>query len=156
MGGGWISRLPIKGNRIGLIAITAGVIFGYWLIALAHKPVLEGIYGLIDDERLGQFVACMCLFFIPVTALAAFSPLAAEYLSSKFDYEAGYSSGMVYGVSTFGNIAGVLGTAFFLIPSYVLSSLIFAWAVMASILGVAFAWLFWPREEKGAASEASS
>ena len=40
---------------------------------------------------------------------------------------AGASSGLIYGTSTFGNILGVMVTAFALIPNFLTSELLVGW-----------------------------
>jgi hypothetical protein len=48
----------------------------------------------------------------------------------------GVASGIVYGISTLGNIAGVMLTAFALIPHFRVSTLLYGWLVVA-IVGLA-------------------
>ena len=60
--------------------------------------------------------------------LSAFLPLATETLA-RSGITAGLASGLVYGFSTFGNIAGVMGTAFLLIPNFRISHLMIAWFI---------------------------
>ena len=45
----------------------------------------------------------------------------------------GKASGVVYGVSTLGNIAGVMLTAFVLIPHLPVSTLLLLWLVVAFV-----------------------
>ena len=45
----------------------------------------------------------------------------------------GKASGIVYGVSTLGNIAGVMLTAFALIPHFPVSTLLYGWLVVAIV-----------------------
>ena len=44
----------------------------------------------------------------------------------------GQASGLVYGVSTLGNIAGVMLTAFALIPNFRVSTLLYGWLIVAA------------------------
>jgi hypothetical protein len=43
----------------------------------------------------------------------------------------GKASGLVYGVSTLGNIAGVMLTTFILIPHFRVSTLLYVWLAVA-------------------------
>jgi hypothetical protein len=45
----------------------------------------------------------------------------------------GKASGLIYGVSTLGNIAGVMLTAFVLIPHLPVSTLLYLWLVVALV-----------------------
>ena len=45
----------------------------------------------------------------------------------------GQASGIVYGTSTLGNIAGVMLTAFALIPNFRVSTLLFLWLGVAVV-----------------------
>jgi hypothetical protein len=70
------------------------------------------------------------LFFLPVTALSTFGPQCVQFLATR-GMPAGRASGVVYGVSTLGNIAGVMLTAFALIPHFPVSTLLYVWLTVA-------------------------
>jgi len=63
--------------------------------------------------------------------LSAFAPLATDVLARR-GISAGLASGLIYGVSTVGNIAGVMGTAFLLIPNFRISRLLIAWVFLVA------------------------
>jgi hypothetical protein len=54
----------------------------------------------------------------------------------------GKASGVVYGVSTLGNIAGVMLTAFALIPNFRVSTLLYLWLGVAVVSLAALLSLF--------------
>ena len=45
----------------------------------------------------------------------------------------GKASGIIYGVSTLGNIAGVMLTAFVFIPNFPVSTLLYVWLAVAVV-----------------------
>jgi hypothetical protein len=82
-------------------------------------------------------VACAALFLLPVCAVSALSPILAD-LASRLGRATGPASGLVYGISTAGNITGILLTVFFLIPSFPVSTILYMWLAAAVLLYVAF------------------
>jgi spermidine synthase len=66
----------------------------------------------------GAFAACAVLLFVPLVAASAMNPLLVAILMRR-EREAGDAgAGKVYFVSTLGSVAGVLATAFVLIPYF--------------------------------------
>lgn len=66
---------------------------------------------------LGAFVACLILLFLPLVATSAMNPLlVAIFLKSAGKQTGDAGAGKVFFVSTIGSVAGVLVTAFGLIP----------------------------------------
>jgi threonine/homoserine/homoserine lactone efflux protein len=59
-------------------------------------------------------------------------------LAARLGRATGPASGLVYGVSTAGNIAGILLTVFVLIPRYPVSSILYLWLAAAVLLYAAF------------------
>jgi len=66
-----------------------------------------------------------------VTALSSFGPQCVQYLAAR-GTPPGQASGLVYGASTLGNIAGVMLTAFALIPHFPVSTLLYGWLAVAA------------------------
>lgn len=65
----------------------------------------------------GAFVACLILLFLPLVATSAMNPLlVAIFLQSAGRQAGDAGAGKVFFVSTIGSVAGVLVTAFGLIP----------------------------------------
>ena len=127
--GGWVSGLP-NNRRVGgvrIIVILQTVSLGF--TAGYGKKFLRLVETGVESIPLGLLVACPALFFIPVMMLSAFLPLAIQALA-RGGTRAGPAAGLCYGLSTIGNIAGVMGTAFLLIPSFRISHLLIAWFVL--------------------------
>jgi len=83
------------------------------------------------DLILGSFIGCMVLLGVPLVLLSSMNPLLIA-LGGK--HEKGDSgAGKVFGISTIGSVAGVIGTAFILIPNIPNSKGIL---ILAMLLGV--------------------
>jgi len=70
----------------------------------------------IPDDRAGVTVAAAVLIFAPICLIACYSPFAVRLLLVS-THASGRQVGTVYGISTFGNILGTLGTSFWLVPT---------------------------------------
>src|SRR5687768_11011942 len=132
MVGGWISNLPpvprkrgqITGAILAVITLAATAFFG--------RALLGFIEITFPDMSTGLLVSCVGIFFLPVTSLSLFGPQCVQFLASR-GTPPGKASGIVYGVSTLGNIAGVMLTAFALIPHFRVSTLLYLWLGVAIV-----------------------
>lgn len=127
--GGWVSRLfqPRKHRWVWMMVGLNVICLGF--TAFLGKDFLRFIDTGIGSIGLGLLVACPVLFFLPVMMLSGFLPLVTEALAQS-GFSAGSASGLIYGTSTAGNIAGVMGTAFLLVPFFRVSHLLIAWFVL--------------------------
>lgn len=130
--GGWISNLPVAPRQRGQIAGAILAVLTLALTAFAGRALLGRIELEFTDLSTGLLVACAILFFLPVTALSTFGPQCVQYLAVR-GTPPGKASGLVYGVSTLGNIAGVMLTAFALIPYFRVSHLLYLWLGVAVV-----------------------
>lgn len=130
MGGGWISNLPDAARHRARLSCAALAVATLALAALAGRAVLGSIEGAVGSPLVGVLLACVGLFFVPVTALSTFSPQCVQFLATS-GMPPGKASGLVYGVSTLGNIAGVMLTTFVLIPNFRVSTLLYVWLGVA-------------------------
>jgi hypothetical protein len=124
--GGWISNQPPPQRRRAQLAAAALGLAALAATALFGGPILDRIELVLADINLGLLVSCLTLFFAPVAALSSFGPQCVQYLAGR-GTAPGAASGLVYGVSTVGNIAGVMLTAFALIPHVRVSVLLYLW-----------------------------
>ena len=77
----------------------------------------------------GKLIAtCLLLYFVPIASLAALTPVCVGFYD-RWRKSAGRSAGLLNGVSTLGNIAGVLLAALVLIPTFGIHSLLHVWWV---------------------------
>jgi hypothetical protein len=132
MVGGWISNLPPaprrRGQLIGLVVAVASLA----LVAAFGRVLLGRIEVAFEDVSTALLVSCVGIFFLPVTALSTFGPQCVQFLATR-GTPPGQASGIVYGVSTLGNIAGVMLTAFALIPHFRVSTLLYLWLAVAVV-----------------------
>ncbi|BET66513.1 hypothetical protein ASA1KI_14310 [Opitutales bacterium ASA1] len=139
--GGWVCGLSERRRNLARTSIAAIGVASLALTALAGRSLLGWIEVRFEDMNVGLLVACAGLFFVPVTALSSFGPQCVQFLSS-FGRSPGSASGLVYGISTLGNIAGVMLTAFVFIPNLRVSTLLILWLAVAVLgLGVLLALL---------------
>lgn len=131
LGGGLSSREPHRW-RPPLAGVFIGASIGLAFVAFAGRPCLGWIERNIPGFNAGLAVACPLLFLLPVTSLSAILPFCAQTFGF-WGYPSGFSTGLIYGTSTLGNIAGVLTTALVLIPRYGVRSLLCAWLVLGVV-----------------------
>ena len=130
--GGWISNAPTS-QRIRAQWIAGAVAVGSLAFtAIFGRAVLGQIEIAFTEITTGLLVACLGLFFLPVTTLSSFGPQCVQFLAGR-GTPPGKASGLVYGVSTLGNIAGVMLTAFVLIPHLPVSTLLYLWLGVALV-----------------------
>lgn len=130
--GGSISRLPPRRRRLAAAAVAAVSVTAFGVTALFGGPILAGIDAAVGDIRAAALLSCLALFLVPVLTLSCWPPMVTEALAS-LGLRPGHAAGQVYGVSTIGNIAGVMLTAFALIPSLRLSTMVVGWWAMALV-----------------------
>jgi spermidine synthase len=95
------------------------------------------------DLVAGAFIACSALLFVPLVATSAMNPLLVALLlkqSAAKGAAADGGAGSVFFVSTIGSVAGVIVTAFFMIPylSNFVSTLLVA--VLLALLPLPLLW----------------
>lgn len=130
--GGWNSNLAAAPRRRGQMAGVAIAILSLALTAALGRPLLDRIEVAFPEMSTALLVSCLGLFFLPVTALSSFGPQCVQFLASR-GTPPGKASGIIYGVSTLGNIAGVMLTAFALIPNFRVSTLLYGWLGVAVV-----------------------
>jgi hypothetical protein len=130
--GGWNSNLAPPARRRGQWIGAAVAVLSLALTAGFGRGLLDQIEVAFPEMSTALFVSCVGLFFLPVTALSTFGPQCVQFLATR-GMPPGKASGIVYGVSTLGNIAGVMLTAFVLIPHARVSTLLYVWLAVAVV-----------------------
>lgn len=124
--GGLVARRRPSERRPGLYGLVGLMLAGFLLNALAGRLFL----GWIDTQSWAaspaMATACLVLFFPPICGMAALTPILVQQVSES-GQQAGYASGLIYCIGTFGNIAGIMLTVFLLIPALPLSVLLWIW-----------------------------
>jgi hypothetical protein len=136
MVGGWISNLAPAARRRGQWIGALLAIGSLLVTALFGRTLLGQIENIFTETSTALLVSCLGIFFLPVTSLSLFGPQCVQFLASR-GTAPGKASGIVYGVSTLGNIAGVMLTAFALIPHLRVSTLLYLWLGVAVVSLVA-------------------
>lgn len=135
--GGHVSRAASgRPRRRLLLWLALAGVAGFLVTAAFGRNLL----GALDPARplvLNLVLACGALFLVPVCAVSALSPVLAD-LAARLGRATGPASGLVYGISTAGNITGILLTVFVLIPSYPVSSILYLWLAAAVLLYAGF------------------
>lgn len=132
MVGGWISNLAPGPRRRGQLTGAFLAVVTLAVAALFGRGLLGQIEEAFPEMSTALLVSCVGIFFLPVTALSLFGPQCVQFLASR-GTPPGKASGIVYGVSTLGNIAGVMLTAFVLIPHFPVSTLLYIWLGVAVV-----------------------
>lgn len=132
MMGGWVSSLADPSRRSAQLSLAALAVLTLAVTAGFGRSFLGRVELAFETSSMALLVACLGLFFVPVTALSSFGPQCVQYLANR-GTAPGKASGLVYGVSTLGNIAGVMLTAFALIPHFRISSLLYGWLFVAIV-----------------------
>jgi hypothetical protein len=112
-GGSIVDRRPSM--RVAAAAIAAAALY-LSAVPSAADWTMPWILDHIGDGPSGILTACAVLLLVPMSLLGMLSPVAVRLLVREAA-EAGRVAGFVYGVSTVGNVFGVLGTTFLLIPA---------------------------------------
>jgi hypothetical protein len=132
MVGGWISNLAPAARRRGQVLGAVLAVVSLAVTALFGRAMLGQIEIAFTETSTALLVSCLGIFFLPVTSLSLFGPQCVQFLASR-GTPPGKASGIVYGVSTLGNIAGVMLTAFALIPHLPVSTLLYLWLAVAVV-----------------------
>lgn len=149
--GGQISALEAGRRRRAQIAVAIVGVGAFAFTALLGRPALDRLEVAVTSINAGLSIACLGLFFVPVAALSSFTPQCVQFLAAR-GTTPGQASGVVYGVSTLGNIAGVMLTALALIPHFRVSSLLLTWLAVAGAGLAALIVLLQTPERRGAAA----
>jgi MFS family permease len=129
--GGACSRLTAPNIQRSMRAIGIAGAAGFVITAELGHPLLVVIDRYVQSLPVGLGLACVALFLGPVIALSAMLPIFTEILVKRGN-KSGLSTGLIYGMSTIGNIFGVMATAFLLIPRLHTSTLLVGWAISAA------------------------
>ena len=131
-GGYAVDAYPGVELLAGCVVLAAACLL---IVPPTADPVIRFIVETLGDGFLGVLVASLCLSLVPVAFLSACSPFVVRLL--LVDLEAGgKTAGLVYSVSTLGNVAGTLATTFFLIPSYGTRAITTAFGVVLALLAM--------------------
>lgn len=101
--------------------------------SFACYEVCDWVDLRIESLPAKLIATCLLLYFVPITSLSTINPVCVAYYDRR-EKSAGRSAGVLTGISTLGNIAGVLGAALLLIPTFGIQTLLQAWWIAAVLL----------------------
>ncbi len=113
LGGTMADRWPRATVLATLLTLAGATILALPVVA---RPVLAAFDAWNLGPRLNPLLASVTLFAIPSVLMGTTSPFAIK-LVAKDLATVGTSAGVLYALSTAGSIAGTVGTAFFLVPT---------------------------------------
>jgi MFS family permease len=125
-GGAIVDRYPT--SRVIAVSILLAALYLMLVPALADRVLLFILEKLGDGPGAVLFAAA-ALLLAPLSMLGTFSPVAVRLLVRSTD-ETGRVAGLVYGISTIGNVAGTLITTFVLIPAIGSRSITYVYAAI--------------------------
>ena len=141
IGSALVDRKPSARAMGGMILVAALYLA---LVPATADQIMSEILESMGDGASATLLASTVLLLVPLTLLGTFSPIAVSLLTRSAQ-EAGRVAGLVYGVSTIGNVVGTLFTTFTLIPA-IGSRAITYW--FAAVLAVCAGILFIPFDKK--------
>ena len=138
--GGKISDVKPDYATFSLIICLAGI---YVLITtFTLGGIFEFVLLMRLGDRYGPLVATIIILGIPSILLGMVSPYAIK-LSTKTLKRVGATAGNLYFVSTVGSIFGTFITAFFLIPEFGVTNILYGLSIMLigiSLVGLPLKW----------------
>ena len=126
------ARSTIAQRRIvaGLmIACVTTLLFN----SVAARAVCDWLDLHIASVPTKLITTCLVLYFVPVMSLSSITPVCIAWYDRR-EHAAGRSAGLLSGISTLGNIIGVLVAAFVLIPSFGTRALLHVWWISAAAI----------------------
>jgi predicted membrane-bound spermidine synthase len=112
-----------------MIACSATLLFN----SVASHAVCDWLDLQIANLPAKLITTCVLLYFVPVMSLSSITPVCVAYYDRR-EKAAGRSAGLVNGVSTLGNIIGVLVAAFVLIPTFGTRALLHFWWIASAAI----------------------
>jgi MFS family permease len=144
IGGGRIAdRWPTP--KLLAAAVGVAALFLAWVPALA-TPAIDAIQLHLGDGPAGILAASAALLLLPCTLLGILSPVTLRLLIVSRETSGGVA-GLVYGVSTMGNVAGILLTTFALMPLMGSRSLTYLFALVLAGCAVTLWLMPWRRAD---------
>lgn len=132
VGGAIVDRYPSP--RVIAVSIAAAAVY-LALIPLTADRVMTSILRSVGEGPSGVLLASSVLLLLPLSLLGTLSPVAVRLLIRSTS-ETGRVAGLVYGISTIGNVFGTLFTTFTLIPAIGSRSITYFFAGILALCSV--------------------
>ena len=131
--GATVSSRPWQKQRWVVLTLMIVCSISLLVNAVGSYAICDWIDLQVENFALKLILTSLTLYFAPVSIMSALIPLCVAYYDQN-RHAAGRSAGIVTGVSTLGNIAGVLLAAFLLIPNFGVRHLLQSWWVASVII----------------------
>ena len=131
----FVDRHPTPRVIVGACAFAALYLA---LVPGAADPMMEGILDRMGGGPAGILIAASALLLVPLSFLGTFSPVAVR-LMLRSTAQTGRIAGLVYGISTIGNIFGTLFTTFVLIPTIGSREITYLYAAVLAVSALSMA-----------------
>jgi hypothetical protein len=143
-------RSTVKQSRIvaGLMVVCSATLL---FDALGSYKVCDWLDGQIENLPTKLIATCILLYFVPVMTLSSITPVCIAYYD-RWEKSAGRSAGLLNGISTLGNIIGVLVAAFVLIPTFGIHILLHAWWICAGAIQLLLWFVLFSRSSRSSQS----
>ena len=115
------------------------------LVPVSADPVMAWILEHLGFGPIGILCASIALLLVPLSFLGTFAPVAVR-LMLRATHNAGRTAGLVYGISTIGNIFGTLFTTFALIPTIGSRAITYIYAAVLALCALSM--MFVPKERR--------
>jgi hypothetical protein len=135
IGGSIVDRYP--STRVAATAIILAAAY-LAVIPSTADDVMPWILNNFGGGPSGVLIAPAALLLVPMSLLGTLSPIGIRLLV-RTTAESGRVAGFVYAISTAGNVLGVLGTTFFLIPTIGSRAITY---LFSGVLGICAVMLF--------------
>ncbi len=137
--GGLVADRAPRTQVLGTVVVVAGLFL--CAVPPLATPVLDQmslVFGQGDHNQLivGALLSAILMMFVPMTMLSFFSPYAVRLLLQDTAH-GGRVAGSVYSITTIGNIVGTLGTALGLMRYMGSRDIMFSFAGVIIVCGVA-------------------
>ncbi len=115
---------------------------GAYFIAFPYfaDPILNTIMNVQGASLAASLMGSLLVCFVPLAALGMFTPWSVKLVVTRMD-TVGQATGLLYAVSTLGNVFGILFTTYVLMPAIGSRPLTQIFGVICILVGLLFIWL---------------
>jgi predicted membrane-bound spermidine synthase len=131
--GAAVSSKPTSNQRRIVAGLMTACLAALLFNSLGSSAVCDWLDLHIESLPTKLITACVALYFVPVLCLSSITPVCIAWFDRR-EKAAGRSAGLLNGVSTLGNIIGVLAAAFVLIPTFGTHILLHVWWIAAAAI----------------------
>jgi len=131
--GGTVADRAPRSEVLGFVVLASGA----YLIATPFfaTPMLDWMLQNVGYDPPAVLAASVVLLFAPLTLLSFFSPYAVRLLLADTQH-GGRVAGMVYSITTVGNVVGTLGAPLYLMRFLGSRDIMFAFSAVVRACGI--------------------